>query len=69
MLKNNSSLKDFRKLSKNELKNITGGAGQARQCPTSCTYRNGLSIGCGNKQCVPYTCSISTEPGYRCEAI
>lgn len=64
MSKNNSS-KQGKKLNRNELKRVTGGAGFDQNCPFSCTYQQPggmLMDGCpGTMDCVPFLCSGPDE--------
>lgn len=63
------NFKGAQKLSKNELKNLTGGTGPGAQCPILCFYDEQSGHGCGfGKECVPYSCGPS-RLGYRCEVI
>lgn len=68
MLKNNSNLKGAQKLSKNDLKSISGGAGPL--CPTFCFYdeqTGGFSCGPG-MACMSYSCGRNSI-GFRCEVV
>ncbi|SHF21044.1 bacteriocin-like protein [Pedobacter caeni] len=71
MLTNNSNPKGAKKLSRNELKSITGGTGAAVQnaCGSSgCTYQEGgiTKYGCPQYwTCLVYNCS-NNEKRYSC---
>ena len=64
MLKNNLD-KQEKRLSRNELKGVTGGNIFNPNCPQECTYQDDntpLTLGCpSNMDCVPFLCPGSDE--------
>lgn len=73
MLKTVLKPTNAQKLSKIELKNITGGGANDIFCITYCFADDGPpgtpSASCLNGEyCVPYDCGSRTDTGYRCEA-
>lgn len=72
MLKNNSNQQGVQRLSRNELKKVTGGA-RPPGCTFNCSHRihgGPLMFGCpDSEECVPYTCSDNISVGHNCQPL
>lgn len=69
MIENNLD-KQVKRLSRNELKGVTGGNIFNPFCPQECTYQDDntpLMLGCpSHMDCVPFSCGGPGEYGFHC---